>query len=319
MGGVATRGSIALLLVLLTGCANLDGLSERDPASQTHASGSSPTTPPPSDAPLPAATPRCDAASPFTSAVAIGTSVFGARWDAKKTMVVFNAGDGSAPELRVGSSLTVATSAPFTPIVPHPSGAPQPQLLFPALTEDGLVLYYQQYTPFPDQPGFGTSQIFRARRANLDHQFHDAQPALPTSTMDFAPYYVAAAHALYFTHVDTNNNAHHVMRWAIDGSGDPVEVFVSTASSVSEAVVSDDELTLYYADSRGGSMDVFVARRSTTKEQFANGTKLDALNTQAHDEVPTWISPDQCELVYEKSDGTSRSSWSATRSPSSAP
>jgi hypothetical protein len=307
--GVALRACFALVLV--TGCESLDGLSENESPSHAHVPSAPSTSAPAS------AAPKCDATSPFTSARSVeappGASIFSARWNAAKTQVVFNQGSGDAVELRLGISIADATSEPFAAIVPHSTPTQTMTLYFPTLSSDGLVLFYQQFTSTPD--GFGQSDIFRARRASTTHAFHDPEPAFPKSTMDFAPYLVGEA--LYYTHSDTNNGSAHVMRWALDATSDPEEVFVSSSSAVSVTVVSDDELTLYYGDMRGGTFDVFVATRTSTKARFGEGRRMDSLSTSTYDEVPSWISADQCELVYEKRDpqADTHSLWSATRTP----
>jgi len=117
----------ALVLVALTGCASLDGLAN----DQGHTSK-----------PAPASTSHpqsgCDASMPFLSSEQLASgkdaSVFGARFDAGKSRVVFNAGFGMDVGLRIGGDLASATAAPFAALAPAQKSA----LVFPSLTPDGL-------------------------------------------------------------------------------------------------------------------------------------------------------------------------------------
>lgn len=297
----------ALLVVALTGCVSLDGLSKDENHVSKPASSLHPQT-------------GCDASMPFLSSKQLDSgkdpSVFGARFDAAKSRVVFNAGFGMEVELRLGGDLASATPAPFAALVPAQKAA----LVFPSLTPDGLALYYAAFFPDASGSGDGTSVLHRASRRSIDSAF-DPPEALPQSgTLDFTPYLVSTGHALYFMRPDPNEGTATIVRLPIDTSGDLEVVFTDGAGTIGNPVVTPDELTLYYGDGRAGSRDVFVATRVDKTQPFANGHRIDSVSTTAHEEEPTWISDDQCELVYElRRPGDSVNTvWSATRRSSSA-
>jgi hypothetical protein len=229
--------------------------------------------------------------------------------------VVFNTGSGQNVEFRMGSTFDDATGAAFGPLLPPDAGALTPMLYFPSISNDGLFLYYQAYFPPPDGMSGAGSVVYRARRTTTSEPFHDYEPVVPSSSNDFGPYFVAPANALYWTHGDPGSTTVRLMRFPVGAAEEPKSVFEVSSSHISNAVVSGDEKTLYYADDRGGTMDIYVATRASLSEPFANGKPFDSLNSAAHAEIPSWISDDQCELVYEKRDFDSdtHSLWSARR------
>jgi len=306
MARAVLAARVSLVLVVVSGCASLDGLSEGEKGSPSRAPKSSST-----------ALLGCDPKGAFTTAVplASGGTAFGARWDAKKTTVVFNTGRGQNVELRIGSNFDDATGAAFGPLAPPDGGALTPLLVFPSISNDGLFLYYQAYSPAPDAMGGGDSVVYRARRTTTSEPFHDYEPVVHSSSNDFGPYLVASANALYWTHADPSSATMRVMRFPVGAAEDPKSVFEASSSVIANAVVSSDEKSLYYADERGGTMDIYVATRASLSDEFTNGKPFDSLNSAAHAEIPSWISDDQCELVYEKRDFDSdtHSLWSARR------
>jgi len=67
-------------------------------------------------------------------------------------------------------------------------------------------------------------------------------------------------------------------------------------------VIARDELTLYFASNRPtnlGGRDIWVARRATKGDAWGPPEPLTFLNG-ATDEEPSWISPDECELYFQR-------------------
>jgi hypothetical protein len=298
-------------LVLAAGCTSLDGLSSE--AQNQPAAGTGTSTQLSGLA--------CNASMPFKSATQVaadGHDSFAARYDAKKSLVVFNRGPDSNIVPRIGTSLVDATGQPFAPITPQPvvQTTPAPFIVFPTISKDGLVVYYQAYFPGPRDIDPPWSSIFVATRASLSGSFENGRVVVPAGTgNDYAPYLIASTNVLYWGHINPDANTAHIMRWPVDKQGDPKEMFTSGEPDMGNPVVTPDELTLFYGSSRQGTRDVFMATRATTSEPFANGVRLDALSTEVWDEVPTWVSEDACELVFERKNATTQESevWSAVR------
>ncbi|HEY8073827.1 MAG TPA: hypothetical protein VIF62_06955 [Labilithrix sp.] len=303
---------MGLVLALGSGCTSLDGLSEGGAPS----SRARPTPPPTTTQSAPS--PACDARGPFVTAQAIdsGGSAMGARWNGNKSTVVFDRGVGLDLELRIGASFADATTGPFGPILPHDSDAgPTPVLLFPSISKDGLVLYYAAFFPPPSQTDIPSSAVYRAHRPSMGEPFDDYEPVLPASNMDFDPYLVVAANALYWRHVDPTNGNIRIMRYALDQTADPTVVFETSSTDVTNPVVSADEKALWYTDDRGGTRDIFVTTRPSPDVPFPAGTRVDTVSTATHNEEASWISDDQCELVYTRHDADEQTTtlWSAKR------
>ncbi len=312
MARSANAISAWLALVLAAGCTSLDGLSG-DGGSRSR------TTPAPS-ATTTQGGPACDATKPLKTSgpmSPVGTNVSGARWDATKTTIVFDVGIDLDAEFRIGASIDDATMAPFAPIMPPPD-AGAIALIFPSLSNDGLVLYYQALVPDPNQPGAASSSIYVATRSNKTQPFQNPEPvAVAFTGADVTPYLASTAGALYWTHYDFGaaSVTAHVMRWPVDKQGDPTSVLDDPSGEVGNAIVSADEKTMYYGARRAGSRDIFVATRASTSEPFSNGVRVAELSTSGNDEDPTWISDDQCEILYEVLDTNKNTSaiWSAQR------
>lgn len=63
-------------------------------------------------------------------------------------------------------------------------------------------------------------------------------------------------------------------------------------------VASRDGLTLYFASARGTTgMDIWKATRGSTSGSFGSLAEVTSLNS-ANDELPTWLSPDECRLYF---------------------
>ena len=84
-------------------------------------------------------------------------------------------------------------------------------------------------------------------------------------------------------------------------------------------VLTPDELTLYFASNRKdlggtGSADIYIATRTSTSLKFGNIARIEELATAGED-VPTWISPDNCRLYtsYRPDQNSGTSLYVATR------
>ena len=72
---------------------------------------------------------------------------------------------------------------------------------------------------------------------------------------------------------------------------------VSTAADDGDAMLSADQLELYFYSTRSGAGDLFVARRQRVTDPFGTPEAITELNTPALDQDP-WISPDGRHLFF---------------------
>jgi WD40-like Beta Propeller Repeat len=72
-----------------------------------------------------------------------------------------------------------------------------------------------------------------------------------------------------------------------------------------DGFLTDDGLTLYFASTREGDSDLFVARRASPKDSFGAPQSLAALNTGAEERMP-WLSPDGERLYFVSNRATTR-------------
>ncbi len=171
----------------------------------------------------------------------------------------------------------------------------------PSLTHDGLSLYfmsdrgnqYDIYVATRDDAGlFGNAQPLTA--VNL------------TDVFDAVPYVGPKGEWLYFSSGRGSGVGHIYRSERGDGGAftTPTELDELKSSDKtkgeSSAVLSGDELTMYFASDRvdlqgAGLDDIYMATRLVPSEKFGNLVRVEELAT-AGGEQPSWISPDKCRL-----------------------
>ena len=167
----------------------------------------------------------------------------------------------------------------------------------PRVTADGLTIYATtRATPS------GPFRVASATRASTSGMFGALQPVpgINGTTNDSDPWISADGHVLYFSSDRGGNYA--LYRSTQTGGVFSMPELVrgtnlDTPFMELTPVLTDDELTLYFASSRPnlGSVDVFEATRTSTQDPFGepiNVTELNGLNA----DLPSWISPDNCQL-----------------------
>ena len=83
---------------------------------------------------------------------------------------------------------------------------------------------------------------------------------------------------------------------------------LTTSDAEFEPAVTPDELTILWASSRPdlgakGGLDIFMATRSSVDASFVDVKNVAELNTGG-DDIPSWISPDLCEIHVTQSAGS---------------
>jgi Tol biopolymer transport system component len=93
---------------------------------------------------------------------------------------------------------------------------------------------------------------------------------------------------------------------------------LNTLGSQTFPVPSADGLYIYFASDRNGSgsasIDVFLARRASTTDQFGIPTTVAEVSSSVEDD-PTWLSPDGCRLYISSMRSGTMEIYVASRSP----
>lgn len=196
----------------------------------------------------------------------------------------------------------------------------------PGITADGEIFFCA--------PGNGTGQdIFHAVDQG-DGTFSTPEKVteLSTSSNESTLWVSPDGMEIYFARVQSGDGDIFVAtRTTPGGAFDapvPLPGPVNAASS-DEALgqVSADGLALYFASERdNGQLDLYVATRASTGDNFDNVVRLDALSTMINREVSPKLSPDELTLYFGRrpNDGSDefeiyRATRSATDQPFSNP
>lgn len=172
--------------------------------------------------------------------------------------------------------------------------------LSPFLSHDGLTLYLES-----TRAGF--DKLYVASRVHSEDSF--STPILAPGVSDRGDTsqsggpYLSSSLKLYFQMVTSAGQ--HLYQAARDGAGWTAPVLVlDIGATVAFPVVTSDDLTVYFA-LRGpeGQWDIWVATRSNTAEAFDAAEPVVELNVAEDSEFPTWLSPDDCRLYFDRSPG----------------
>jgi hypothetical protein len=69
-----------------------------------------------------------------------------------------------------------------------------------------------------------------------------------------------------------------------------------------QPALSADKLTIYFGTNRataGGDHDIWMAQRDAINKDFKAPVEVMGVNNSGTDEIPSWISPDQCTLYFD--------------------
>lgn len=266
--------------------------------------GSSPATP---DAAPDTPPPRCNPAAEFTAPVPIA-SLESANDDASLRMTpdeltaVFARRSGAGSGLYdLYTAQRTAIDAPFAAPILMASVNSVNSEVWPTLSPDGLLLVFQS----DRGAAAGTYHPYTSKRASTDAAF--SPPTFATALMDGDDHlYLANAHSLYFSSAARTGGPGARDLWyapidSTGATGSPNLVVGGVNTDVAEVtpVVSSDELRIYFRRTVGGELDVYTASRPTPVDPFGTATAVPALSLASLNEIPTWISPDDCALYVE--------------------
>lgn len=161
------------------------------------------------------------------------------------------------------------------------------------LTADGLTVVY----------GFNADLVL-STRANAQVPFQDGQPILQKGSS--FPHLVPDGSALYTSLAPMMGGPPRIVRSARSGTFPPSSPVAGLDDIGMWADLSPtttaDELAIYFGSNRPGStgfIDVWVARRASKNDPFGKPTFVPEVSSKDLD-LPSWISPDDCELYWTK-------------------
>lgn len=178
----------------------------------------------------------------------------------------------------------------------------------PSVTASGRSIFVAQEFPSPGQSGF-QYEIARATRPGADDQFGGLKVLAKVNdpeAQDVDPHVLSDGRALYFA--STRHGSLDLFHSRRSGSayGAPVPVGgadLNLDSNEEAAVVTDDELTIYFSSDRTGNGDIYMATRTSVSDDFGRPEPVKGVNTPDNLDWPTWISPDGCILYFSRSEG----------------
>jgi len=188
----------------------------------------------------------------------------------------------------------------------------------PVVSPDGLQLYFSS-----DRPGAGTGyDIYIATRLSLVASFGVPVlvPSVSSTSGDLVASLTADGQYLYFDR-PASGTGRDIYVKNLRTADPPVSVdALNSKYDEGHAVLSDDQLTVYFASTRvglstsGGSADanILVAHRSTVTDLFGDLALVSELNTSNAD-IPGYLSPDGCTLYFDSDRSGSQDLWVATK------
>lgn len=176
----------------------------------------------------------------------------------------------------------------------------------PAVTDDQLAIYGDNYstnynlavsTRQTTSDTFGAMTLVNELNISTMGAMHDADP------------FMGPNHTIYWSSDAQGNFDLHRATWNGSSFRTPERVTgtnLITAETEAGAVISRDELTLFFQSARTGSMnssyDIWMATRSSTVAAFGDPVNVSALNSNGA-EYPNWISEDGCVIYFTRDVG----------------
>lgn len=177
----------------------------------------------------------------------------------------------------------------------------------PCPSGDGLSVVFASLRP---GGGGGDWDLWLASRPSRTSPFEAPVPltTLNDGAANWGPYLSSSALAVYYVDGTDLVVARRTDVGAAFGNRQ-VLTTLNTPDAEFEPTVTPDELTIFFASSRPGGfggLDIWHSQRASAADLFPAPVNLTELNTGG-DDIPSWISPDLCELHLTQTNGTS--SW----------
>ncbi|HEY1547699.1 MAG TPA: hypothetical protein VGG28_07765, partial [Kofleriaceae bacterium] len=250
---------------------------------------------------------RCDPTAAFGSAINLGSALNTAlneatpRLSLDELTIVFS-------QLNADGTWDMYTASRASTTEPFGAASVMASLnsvytdVWPTLTPDALGIYFNSDR---DNSMTGAEDVFYAGRASATADFDAPAIASGFETTDSQPYVAGDGLAVYFsssTRPETTGGG-DLFYAPIDGSGHvgTAQVLiggVNTPAYEQVPVVTPDELTLFFCRSNGTDDDIFTASRSSMSSPWGAGSAVPGYATVGAEEVPSWISPDGCDLYF---------------------
>lgn len=167
----------------------------------------------------------------------------------------------------------------------------------PAPVSGGMKVYYDR--PFGDAGG---RQIVSASRTQPGQTLGgitvEDLPSIPLATTAMQPWSVAGTDVLYYVAAPGNGGTKDIYRAEKNGSTWEPTAQRTAPFDETHPVVTDDEMVIYYARNDTGTRKIWVAARTAPGKPFTGDIPVDAANEATANDEPSWISPDQCALIF---------------------
>ncbi len=244
--------------------------------------------------------PRCDVTHPFGTAYLLGGTQGdeeGARFAADElTMYSFSVSDDG-----IFVSTRSTRTSPFGPRRVISSLGSAALEAWPSLTADRLTLFFEGDAAL--------TSVFFARRSTVDADF---SPAAAIGNLDSLCFngqpYMQPDQTFYF--VNDCDGSPDIYVGAFDArtsqlTGATKLAGVNTDHLEYLPTLPADGLSIYFASDRAvpdvpGSLDIWMSTRSSTADDFGPPVSVAEVNTYGNNEVPTWASPDNCRLYFQR-------------------
>ena len=184
---------------------------------------------------------------------------------------------------------------------------------WPSITADGQKMVFESFR-------FGVAQVFAATRKPNSNDFSGAMPVVNINYKpgNILPSILPDGSAIYFASSRIGGPGSYSELFVAYGSDVPALVSnVNSASDQYLPTLTPDELTIYFGSDRidpsaKGDFDIWMATRSSRLADFNAPVNLQELNTGSED-LPQWISPDNCRFYFSQAHNGSRTIYVAER------
>lgn len=274
-------------LVTGAGCGNVNGTHGAPDAA---ADSASPDSPPP----------RCDPTKPFGTPTFV-TEVNSAAADQGAKLVddlTLYFGSNRAPSLGLYMATRSSPTSPFGAAVPLQAINATGSASGPALTGDGLTMYYTLI-----RPGQTFADIYVTRRASKASDFPPGSlvTGINSTVDDLDPFITEDESALYFDSARGTTALHlYVAVRQGDGSFGTPQALTDLNTNMVDGhpVLTHDGLQIYWSSTRtdGGAQgvtDIWIATRLSTAGSFGTPVRVPELSSSDGESL-SWISPDGC-------------------------